>query len=77
MKQSVSISVQAGGDLPFTDTGTPPDMPGVWEGLCPPHAAGRAGAVSAFAGGSLLNSAQKMQKLSIGTQMAAWGQGLA
>ena len=64
--------MQAGGDLPFTETGAPPDMPGVQEGLCPPHAAGRAGAVSAFAGGSLLlSSAQKMQKLSMGTQMAA------
>lgn len=67
------LHLRAGrGHLPFTETGAPPDMPGLQEGLCPPRAAGWAGAVSVLVGGShLLDSAQKMQKLSMGTQMAA------
>lgn len=67
MKQSVSISMQAGGDVPFTGTGAPPDMPGAQEGLCPLCIAGWAGQVSVTVGGSLLPcSAQKMQQLSMG-----------
>lgn len=53
-------------------------MLGVQEGLCLPHTAGWASVGSAFAGGCLLlSSAQKMQKLSLGTQMSTEGQGLA
>lgn len=77
MKPSVSVSMQEEGSA-LHRTGAPPAMLEVQEGLCAPHTASRASAVSASAGGCLLlSSAQKMQKLSMGTQMSTEGQGLA